>query len=188
MGRERSPPAWSQRVWRGKAATLTDSLWLMMCRSCPAPAAAAREHLDDDHAGATAGAWGRQHTRAIRRDIRLLLRLGSRRDDTEQRASRCDALGAVGGRKEAVVADAVEALGQHVQQEAPDELVRVQPHRLPAARAVGAIVLPAERNRGVVGCNEAAVRDGDTVRVTGEIAQDLFWSRERRLIDRKSVV
>jgi hypothetical protein len=79
------------------------------------------------------------------------------------------------------VADAVEALGQHVQQEAPDELVRVQPHRLPAARAVAAIVLPAERNRVAVGCHEAAVRDGDTVRVTGEIAQDLFWSGERRL-------
>jgi hypothetical protein len=29
------------------------------------------------------------------------------------------------------VADAVEALGQHVHQEAPDKLVRVKPHRLP---------------------------------------------------------
>jgi hypothetical protein len=28
------------------------------------------------------------------------------------------------------VADAVEALGQHVHQEAPDELVRVKPHRV----------------------------------------------------------
>src|SRR6266849_5537810 len=75
----------------------------------------------------------------------------------------------------------MEALGQHVQQEAPDELVRMKSHRLPAPRAVGAVVLPAERDAGVVGCNETAVRDGDTVGVTGEIAQDLFWSRERRL-------
>ena len=75
----------------------------------------------------------------------------------------------------------MEALGQHVQQEAPDELVRVKPHRLPAARAVDAIVLPAERDAGVVGCNEAAVRDGDTVRVTGKIAQHLLGARERRL-------
>jgi hypothetical protein len=36
-------------------------------------------------------------------------------------------------------AAAVEALGQHVQQQAPDELVRVKPHRLPAARTVDAI-------------------------------------------------
>jgi hypothetical protein len=61
------------------------------------------------------------------------------------------------------MADAVEASGQHVQEKAPDELVRVKPHRLPASRPVDAIVLPAERDAGVVGCNEAAVRDGDTV-------------------------
>jgi hypothetical protein len=52
-----------------------------------------------------------------------------------------------------------------------DELVRMKPHGLPAARAVDAIVLPAERDAGVVGCNEAAVRDGETMGVTGEI----FW-------------
>ena len=75
----------------------------------------------------------------------------------------------------------MEALGQHVHQEAPDKLVRGKPHRLPAARAVDAIVLPTERDAGVVGCNEAAVRDGDTMRVTGEIAQHLLGSRERRL-------
>ena len=39
--------------------------------------------------------------------------------------------------------------------EAPDELVRVKPHRGPALGAADAIVLPAERNRLVVGCNEA---------------------------------
>src|SRR5215475_11412706 len=72
-------------------------------------------------------------------------------------------------------------LGQHVQQEAPDELVRMKPHRLPAARAVDAIVLPTERDAGIVGGNEAAVRDCDTMRVTGEIAQDLLGSGERRL-------
>src|SRR5262245_37611570 len=75
----------------------------------------------------------------------------------------------------------MEALGQHVQQEAPDELVRMKSHRFPALRTVGAVVFPAERDAGFVGCSEAAVRDGDTVGVTGEIAQHLFWSRERCL-------
>ena len=75
----------------------------------------------------------------------------------------------------------MEALGQHVHQEAPDELVRVKPHRLPAARAADAIVFPSERDAGVAGCNEAAVRDGDTMRVTGEIAQHRLGSREWRL-------
>ncbi len=75
----------------------------------------------------------------------------------------------------------MEALGQHVHQETPDELVRVKPHRLPAVRAVDAIVLPAERNRTVVGCDEAAVRDGDPMGIAGEIAQHLLGSCERRL-------
>ena len=79
------------------------------------------------------------------------------------------------------MADAMEAPGQYVQQEWPDELMRMQPHRLPARRAVGAVVLPAERDAGVVGCNEAAIRDGGTMGVTGEIAQHLFGSRKRRL-------
>src|SRR5450755_4101955 len=71
--------------------------------------------------------------------------------------------------------------GQHVHQETSDELVRVNPHRLPPARAANAIVLPAERNRAVVGCNEAAVRDGDAMGVTGEIAQHLLGPCERCL-------
>jgi hypothetical protein len=44
---------------------------------------------------------------------------------------------------------------------------------LPAARTVDAIVFPAGRDAGVVGCDEAAVGDGDTVGVTGKIAQHL---------------
>jgi hypothetical protein len=39
------------------------------------------------------------------------------------------------------MADAMEAAGQHVHEKAPDELVRVEPHRLPARRAVDAIIL-----------------------------------------------
>jgi hypothetical protein len=34
--------------------------------------------------------------------------------------------------------DAVEALGQHVRKKAADELVRMKPHRLPAAWTVDA--------------------------------------------------
>ena len=59
----------------------------MTCRPCSASgaglAAAAREHLDHDHAGAAAWARARQHTEGVRRYIRLLLWV-SRRDDMEQ--------------------------------------------------------------------------------------------------------
>ncbi len=153
LGREGSLPAWGQLVGTGKWRRSRE-VWLMMCRSCwhraPARLAAGREGLDHDHAAAAARARARQHTWRVRGDIRLLLRVGGRRSDVEECAGCRDVLGAVGVGKEPVVADAVEALGQHVHQETSDELVRVKPHRLPAIRAVEAIILPAERNRAVV--------------------------------------
>ncbi len=97
----------------------------------------------------------------VRCDVALHLRVGGRRVVVEKNAGCRDVVGAAGAGKEPVVADAVEAFGQHMHQEAPDELVRVKPHGLPAVLAADAIVLPAERNGPVVGCNEAAVRDGN---------------------------
>ena len=63
------------------------------------------------------------------------------------------------------MANAVEALRQHVQQEAPYELVRRERHGLPTVRACNAIVLPAERDAAIVGGEEAPVGDGDAVGV-----------------------
>src|SRR5260370_10537854 len=93
------------------------------CRP-PPRVVAARESLDDDHASATAGAWARQHTRGIRRNIRPLLRVGSRRGDIEECASRRDALGAVGGGKEPVVADGGGNPWEDVDPEAPRGTLR----------------------------------------------------------------
>ena len=57
-------------------------------------------------------------------------------------------LGQVGGAgrvgEEAIVADAVEAGGQDVDQEAADELAGCQGHQLAPGLAVLAVVLPAE--------------------------------------------
>src|SRR5215204_7367218 len=73
--------------------------------------------------------------------------------------------------EEAVVADAVEAVGQDMEQEAADELVRRERHGLdPRAsrRAVsGAVILPAERHAAVVEGQEPAVRDRDPMGVAG---------------------
>ena len=55
----------------------------------------------------------------------------ARRGTASKQCAGCrDVLSAVGVGKEPIVADAVEALGQHVHQEAPDELVPVKPHRV----------------------------------------------------------
>ena len=46
------------------------------------------------------------------------------------------------------MSDSVEALGQHVHQEAPDELVRVKPHRVPAVGAISAKSMPSVQALG----------------------------------------
>jgi len=68
-----------------------------------------------------------------------------------------------------------------VHQEAPGELVRSERHRLPAAGSVDAVVLPAERDPVGVGGDQPAVGDGNAMGIAREIAQDLFWPRERLL-------
>ena len=75
--------------------------------------------------------------------------------------------------------DAVEAVGQAVQQEAADELVRSERH-LPGRVAVG-VIAPAEGHACLVGADQAAVGDGDTVGIPAEIGEDMLGRTERRL-------
>jgi hypothetical protein len=56
--------------------------------------------------------------------------------------------------QEPVVADAVEALGQDVEEEAADELVRRERHRLVLIAALEPVVLPLK----VTPCASAAIR------------------------------
>src|SRR5436190_24219422 len=97
----------------GKGATLTEGLAhdesILIGVGRHLGSQFAREDLDDDHASATERARAGQHTWRIRRDVRLLLRVDGRRGDIEESTGRCDVLGAVGGGKEPVVADAVSA-------------------------------------------------------------------------------
>ena len=84
--------------------------------------------------------------------------------------------------EQAVVADAVEVVGQDMQQEAADELVRREGHGLDprASRRAGpgAVVLPAERHAAVVEGEEPAVRDRDPMGVAGQIGEHRLGSRE----------
>jgi transcription elongation GreA/GreB family factor len=77
------------------------------------------------------------------------------------------------------MADAVEAIGQAVEQEAPDELVGVERHDL--RLVVMTIVLPAEADPAIGQADQAGVGDGDAVRVAAEIRQHLFGAAEGRL-------
>ena len=90
----------------------------------------------------------------------------------QQSAAQVELGGAMAVGEEAIVADAMEAVGQGVQEEAADELVGVERHDLrPAAMA---IVPPAERDAFVVHADQAGIGDGDAMGVAAEIGQYLL--------------
>ena len=66
-----------------------------------------------------------------------------------------------------------------MKQEAADELDRVESHD--AAAVVVSGVSPAKAHLSVIETEQPSVGDGDAVRVTGQVLQDMFGSAERRL-------
>jgi hypothetical protein len=142
--------------------------------------ASARESLDDDHAAAAARAWPRQHAGFIDRYFgRLGLFCGSRQ--SEQLARVRNVFGSVAVGEQPIVSDAMEARRQHVDQEAPDELVSRQRHRLVAGGALDPIVLVLEGDAVLVGGHQLVIGDRDAVGVARQIAQHLAGPGERLL-------
>ena len=89
-------------------------------------------------------------------------------------------LGAMPMAEPAVVADAVEAARQDVQEKAPDEFRRVEGHRLRRLRGGGAVVLIAEADVAVVHVEQSLVGDGDTMGVAADVFEDLLGTGEGR--------
>ncbi len=120
--------------------------------------------------------------RALRQDLRSLrLRwqgwwIESALEQTEAERQQCGSL-SVG--EEAEVADADEATGQQVQQEAAQELIDGQAHDSLLV-AVGGVP-PAEDDLAVRQSDKPAVGDANAVGVGAEIAQGVFRSSEGRL-------
>lgn len=105
-------------------------------------------------------------------------RFGGRRH-SQQRPAEGQLRGTMAVGEEPVMADAVEAIGQGVEQEASDELVGVEGDDL--RLAVMPIILPAEADPAIGQADQAGVGDGDAVRVAAEIGQHLFGAAEGRL-------
>lgn len=77
--------------------------------------------------------------------------------------------------QEAVVADADKALGEDVEQEAADELVK---GKRQGSRPTAAVVFETEGDAGVVDVKQSVVRDRDAVGVAGEILQNRLGGLE----------
>jgi hypothetical protein len=67
------------------------------------------------------------------------------------------------------VADAMEALGQHMDEKAADELADVERHRRVPAGAFDPVVLDLERDAALFDRDQTAVRDGDAVGIARQI-------------------
>ena len=96
----------------------------------------------------------------------------------ERLAGPLDVVRPNGAGEQAVVADAVEAARQHVQEKAADELGGVERHGLEAVAAFDPVVLPLEGDARLVERDEPGVGDRDAMRVAGEIGEDGLRSGE----------
>src|ERR1700694_2786345 len=150
--------------WLGGGMLRFRSRWIdPHCRGPVAGLAAGGEGLDDEHAAAAAGARLGEWLR--RRCIDFDRRFGWRRCQSQEFARSRDRFGAIRAGEQAVVADAMEAFGEHVDEEPADELADVERHRRVPAGAFDPVILDLERDAPPVDCDQAMVRDGDAVRI-----------------------
>src|ERR1700681_1870129 len=80
--------------------------------------------------------------------------------------------------KEAVAANAMKAIRQHMEEEAPNELGDRDSQDFALVIAAFPIVLPAEGDVGLVEIEQAIVGDRDAMSVAREIGQDLLGTGE----------
>ena len=84
----------------------------------------------------------------------------------EEPAGQCNVVGPVGIGEEAVVTDAMKSVGQDMDQEAADELVGVERHKLIASVALGPVILPFESDALAGEGDEPAVCNSSAVQVS----------------------
>ena len=96
----------------------------------------------------------------------------------ERLADALDVAGSNGAGKQAVVANAVEAAWQDVQEKAADELGRVERHGPEPVAAFDPVVLPFEGHALFVERDQPRVGDGDAAGVAREIGENGLGSGE----------
>jgi len=99
----------------------------------------------------------------------------------EQLTRSRDVLGPPAVGEQTVVPDALEAVGQDMNEEAADELIGVERHQLVASAELGPVILPFESHALAVEGDEPAVGNSGAVCVAGQVGEHRLRSAERAL-------
>src|ERR1700674_1462650 len=162
-------------MWLSWGRGITQNSWLQGVEPAHVirPGEQSIKGFNNPHAAAAArargwfvlgGAWG---------VVIIVVAIHRRIRHTEQASAKCKLVGAMSVGKEAVVANAMEAIRQHMEEEAANELGDRDTHDFALVIAAFPIVLPAEGDVGLVEIEQATVGDRDTLSVAREIGQDL---------------
>ena len=128
--------------------------------------AAARKDFDNDHAAAAARARRSVIGRGVWIDRIVRCRRIDRRHWGGHQLVGSRNIGlAAGAGQQTVMADAMKALWQNVEQEAPDKLVGAECHCAVPRPPIAAVVFVLEGHAALVESDEATVRDGDAMGV-----------------------
>lgn len=139
------------------------------------------ERFDDFHSTTTTRA--RRQVAVARTFICAIIAVTHRRSGkhSQELSTEREFVRAVSVGEQPVVTNAMEPIRQYVEQKAAHKFAGFKAHDLGLVPAGISVILPAKANVGIVDIKEAAVTDGDAVRVSREIGQDLLGSRERPL-------
>ena len=97
----------------------------------------------------------------------------------EEGAYRGEIVSAVAVGEQTIMADAVQAFGEDVDQEATDKLVSAERHRPVSLMALAPVILDAECNGVRFGLNQPSVRDCDAVGVARQVGKHGLRPGER---------
>ena len=99
--------------------------------------------------------------------------------DSKELTAESDFIVAAAIGEEAIVADAVKAIRQSMQEKTTNELIGIKRHHF--GFAILPIVLPGKAHPAVGKRDQPTVGDGDAMRIAAEISQHLFGPAEWRL-------
>lgn len=120
-----------------------------------------------------AHAQGAVHPR-LSAGARGIRRCRDRRRRAEEGSAPRQLLGAIARAEETVVANPVESRRPHVSQKAADEFRRGEGQRVGRLRRVGSVILVGEAHLVGLDVAHAIVGDGDPMRVSADIVEDLL--------------